>query len=227
MSTKIATGSDAPSVQKWIIESEENQLRSKALYERLQDEGLSHGSIYLSVRCPNLTALGRGKQIPFSDCPSLLRIDLSGCPKLESIPEYTFFDCNHLVSVVFGEHSNITNLGESAFRDCYALTSITLPDKLEVVELYAFASCTSLELVVCNKKLKTIGEAAFNDCSALTSITLPDKLEIIGEGRSWIALPCLQQKPQDYWRSRIPSLLLARRCPACIQLDFLRYISIH
>ena len=115
---------------------------------RLMDESLSHGSIDLFLRCHNLTALGWGKFSPLIECDSLLRVDLSGCNKLESIPELAFAGCKHLV--VFGEHSNITNIGKSAFEKCVALTSITLPDKLKVIEFIAFGSCTSLERVVCN-----------------------------------------------------------------------------
>jgi len=182
MSPKSTTGSAASSVQKWIIDSDvENQLRSKALRNRLHDDSLSNGSIEIKLRFHNLAAIGWGEFQPFSTCYSMLRIDLSGCPKLESIPEMTFDRCHHLASVVFGEHINITNLGEQAFAACSALTSITLPNKLEVIETGVFSSCTSLELVVYNKHLKTIGENAFHNCPTLTSITLPNKLKIIEE----------------------------------------------
>jgi len=143
------------------------------------DESLSHGYIELSLRQPKLTAIGWDGGQPFNRCHSLLRVDLSRCPKLESIPELTFADCSHLVSVVFGEHNNIANLGGGAFQDCSALMSITLPDKLEVIEEKTFGYCTSLERVVCNKNLKTIGECAFQCCSALKRITLPGKLTVI------------------------------------------------
>ena len=110
MSAKSATGSAAQSVQKLVIDSDvEKKLRSKALKRRLLDESLSHGSIELYLRCPNLTAIGWDGNQPFSLCPSLLRVDLSGCPKLESIPEESFGGCSHLVSVLFGEYSNISN----------------------------------------------------------------------------------------------------------------------
>jgi len=121
---------------------------------------------------PNLTAIGWGKKQPFGRCYSLLRIDLSGFPKLESIPVLAFSCCEHLVSVVFGKHSNITNIGANAFQRCFALTSITLPDKLKVLEKMVFANCTSLERVVCNKNLKTIGIAVFQYCPELEDVQL-------------------------------------------------------
>ena len=166
MSLDSATGSAAPSIQKWVIDSDvENQLRSGALRTRLKDKSLSHGSIELHWRCSNLTLNEWRENPPLAMCPSLLRVDLSGCPKLKSIPFGTFAVCTHLVSIVFGEHSNITNLDKRAFQDCSALTSITLPNNLKIIE---------------------------------------------------------QQKPQNYRQCRIPTLLQARRCPACIQFDFLR-----
>ena len=106
-----ATSSVAPSVQKLVLEKDtENQLRSGALKRWLRDVSLSHGSTELSLKCPNLTAISLTNEQQFNLCPSLLRVDLSGCPKLESIPKLTFASFEHLVSVVFGEHSNITNL---------------------------------------------------------------------------------------------------------------------
>jgi len=46
MSGKSATGSAAPSVKKWIIDSDvENQLRLGALWRRLRDNSLSYGPV--------------------------------------------------------------------------------------------------------------------------------------------------------------------------------------
>ena len=156
MSAQRETGSAAPSVQKWVIKEEvENELRSGALKSRLLDKSLSHGSVELFLKCPNLTEIGSIVYQPFCLCTSLLRIDLYGCRNLESIPKVTFAGCEHLVSVVFGEHSNATNLG-------------------------------GVHTLILSRTRR------------------------------------LQQKPQCYRPMRIPRLLQARRCPACIQFDFFR-----
>jgi len=168
MSTKSATSSAAPSVKKWVIDSDvENQLRSEALKRRLFDESLSHGSIELYLRCYNLTAIGWNNNQPFNLCPSLLWVDLSGMLSSLGNPECAFSRCCHLVSVIFGEHSNIANVGAGAFQYCYALKRITLPDKLKIIEDMAFSHCTSLKRVVYNKNLKSIGREAFQYCSKL------------------------------------------------------------
>jgi len=177
MSASIATGSAAQSVQKLVIDSDvENQLRSEALLRRLRNKILSHGSIELRLRCPNITATGLGWFQPFSGCLSLQRVDLSGCLKLESIPTQTFGYCRHLVSVVFGEYSNITNLRANAFQECFALKSIiTLPNKLKIIDNAVFSNCSALERVVYNKILKTICVCAFNGCSKLEDVQLASK----------------------------------------------------
>jgi len=160
MSAKSATGSSGPSVQKLIIEKDvEKQIRSWTLWRRLRDEGLPHGSIELYLKCPSLNLKEWSGNSPFGECHSLLRIDLSGCPKLESIPEIAFGTCRHLVSVVFGERSNITNLGAGAFQRCSALTSITLPEMLKIIERLTFGECSPLERF--DKNVTFIGKGAF------------------------------------------------------------------
>ena len=78
MLAKSETGAAAVSVQKWVIDSNvEIQLRSAQLKLRLLDKILSHGSVELSLRCPNLTAIGWDGNQAFSMCTSLLRVDLS------------------------------------------------------------------------------------------------------------------------------------------------------
>ena len=101
-----------------------NQLRSGVLRNRLTQPRLANGSTELYLRCPNLTAIGwdNYNPHPLRQLQSLLQIDLSGCPKLESIPELAFAGCHHLVSVAFGDQSNITNLGRWAFNRCNVLS---------------------------------------------------------------------------------------------------------
>jgi len=181
MSAKRENGSASPSVQKWVIDSDvEKELRSGALKDSLADETLSYGFIELSLRCYNLTAIGWDGIEPLSWCPSLLRVDLSGCPKLESIPRLTFGSCHHLVTVVFGEHRNITNIEGAAFMDCSALTSINLPSKLKIIEYMTFGVCTSFERIVCNKNLNTIFKGAFSGCSKLEDVQLASSLTSLG-----------------------------------------------
>jgi len=191
MSANSATGSAAQSVQKWVIDSDvENELRSEAPLTRLMDGSLSHGSVELYLRCPNITSSGLCFLLrcwdpvarSFNSIFSLLRVDLSGCPKLERLQNLCFNQCENLESVVFGEHSNITNLGDCAFQRCISLKSITLPDNLEVIEEDAFRNCYALERVDCNKKLMTIGDCAFQDYPKLEDFQLASSSISFGMG---------------------------------------------
>jgi len=154
--------------------------QQELLHERLRNESLSDGSVELYLRCNKLDAL-RWIHVPnpFGNVHSLLRIDLSGLPKLGNIPEYAFTGCIYLESAVFGADSNITNIGGWAFQHT-ALTRITLPNNLKLIEAGAFHSCSGLERVVFNKNLIAIDEAAFQYCVALKSISLPKKLKTVG-----------------------------------------------
>jgi len=51
------------------------------------DYSLSVGSIEIYLRCSNLTGIEWDDEVfqSFNYCYSLLRVDLSGCPKLERI----------------------------------------------------------------------------------------------------------------------------------------------
>ena len=53
---------------------------------------------------------------------------------------------------------------------------------VNTLELYTFASCTSLTSITLPEGLTSIGMGAFESCTSLTSITLPYGLTIIGAG---------------------------------------------
>ena len=175
--------SAVPSVQKWVIEKDiEKQLRSYSLQDRLRVPILPHGPIELYLVCLNLTAIGWGEPSedtrPLSANNSLLRVDLSGCPKLKYIPSFTFNN-SPFIEEVFSPNDNLSTIGASAFQECFGLKSITLPTKIKRVEMSTFANCSALERVVFNKKLKTIAGRAFQNSSTPKSIVLYNKLQII------------------------------------------------
>ena len=178
MSSNSATGSSALSVKKWVIDSDvENQLRSEVLWRRLQDKRLSHGSIRIYLRCSIITAIGLGEQKPFVDCPSLLRVDLTGLPKLESIPRFCFRGCIHLELLLFCD--SLLTISDHACRGCFKLSQITLPNKINVLESGTFGMCHALESVVFNDKLQIVRENAFARCTSLESFSFPDQLTTI------------------------------------------------
>lgn len=75
--------------------------------------------------------------------------------------------------------SGIVAIGNSAFEGC-ELTEISLPDGLQSISDYAFASCWELEKIDLPDGLQSIGSYAFWDCCNLKEINLPDGLQSIG-----------------------------------------------
>ena len=62
---------------------------------------------------------------------------------------------------------------ESAFEECESLTSITIPSTVEVIESFAFRSCTELSNVRLHEGLKKIDAEAFAGCLSLEQILIP------------------------------------------------------
>ena len=84
-------------------------------------------------------------------------------------------------------------IAEEAFGDCTSLTGIKLPDKLEVIDTYAFNS-TGISQLVIPESVTDIGYGAFEDCTSLADIQIPDKLVHI-EGRAFDNTEWLDNQP--------------------------------
>ena len=75
--------------------------------------------------------------------------------------------------------SAVKGISESAFESL-SITSVSIPDSVDIIGDYAFASNDSLTTVVIGAGVKKIGKSAFEEC-AITSITIPDSVETISE----------------------------------------------
>lgn len=73
----------------------------------------------------------------------------------------------------------VKEIGESAFESL-SLTSVSIPDSVDIIGEYAFASNDSLATVAIGAGVKKIGKSAFEAC-AIASITIPDSVETISE----------------------------------------------
>lgn len=73
----------------------------------------------------------------------------------------------------------VKGISESAFESL-SITSVSIPDSVDFIGEYAFASNDSLTAVVIGAGVKTIGKSAFEACT-ITSITIPDSVETISE----------------------------------------------
>jgi len=175
-----------------------NRLRSGALKRRLGT--LSKGTVILKIRDPDITTIGcvnlaperarykagdinlvaeSGREAPFFNCKSLLRVYLKGCTKLTSVGTAAFWNCSSLTSVVLPD--SLTQLGDDVFDGCTSLTSVVLPDSLTHMGMGAFSKCSSLTSVVFPGSLTELGDTAFARCSSLTSVVFPNSLTVLGD----------------------------------------------
>jgi len=126
----------------------------------------------------------------FMGCISLKEIDAAindekafmGCTGLERVvqkcnwvPDMAFKDCSSLRTFTFEKvfwASSVT-IGKEAFYGCSSLSEINgIPIDIEEIRESAFSSCTSLEEIRLQYKLKTIGPRAFYGCSNLKAVYL-------------------------------------------------------
>ena len=95
---------------------------------------------------------------------------------VQTIGDHAFYeagDADEIGEMVVTMGENVTTIGGSAFDGCDKLSSITLPEKLDTIFSYAFASSglTSLRIPV---SVDSIGEGAFRSCGSLANIRIED-----------------------------------------------------
>lgn len=72
-------------------------------------------------------------------------------------------------------------IGKRAFEKCTAITSVTIPSSVQIIDLYAFNSCTNLATINFAQNstaLEEIKGSAFSR-TAITSVTIPDGVKRI------------------------------------------------
>ena len=65
----------------------------------------------------------------------------------------------------------------SAFANCSSLANIELSDMLRYIGTYAFADCKSLRSITLPQSVTTLEPCAFKGCAPLESITVPQALQ--------------------------------------------------
>lgn len=147
-----------------------------------------------SLKFPSsLTAVGMAA----FQSTGLTTADLSGCPGLSILPEFSFYACGALQKVLLP--SSVTLIGAGCFESCTALSNVNLSHittiginafyntglttivtgALASMDIGAFSSCALLTDVSLNGTLTLIPESAFAMCYALQSITMPPTVQSI------------------------------------------------
>ena len=93
------------------------------------------------------------------------------------------------LQIEFDPSASLTCIEDSAFYNAN-IAKLSLPNSLERIGTWAFASCESLKEVTFGSSLKEIGDYAFRSC-ALKSLVLPDVIEKIGES-AFYGIPTLE-----------------------------------
>lgn len=116
--------------------------------------------------CASITSVSIPKTVTsieanaFQNCTSLQTVVFeSGNTALAIIPDYCFQGCAKLNSVQ-NIPNNVTKFGQYSFGDCSNLSSIKLPEKIQILDYWAFGSAglTSIDLP---QSLTTIGTYCF------------------------------------------------------------------
>lgn len=112
----------------------------------------------------------------FYNCINLYAVKNFEKTQVTKILSETFYNCTQLYSIKLPQ--NLTTIGRSAFENC-RLTNLALPNKLAIIEDYAFASCWYMTIDKLPDSLTTIGENAFDNCHSITKINIPSSIERI------------------------------------------------
>lgn len=74
--------------------------------------------------------------------------------------------------------AGVTDISDNCFNGC-SFTTIALPEHMNSIGAYAFATNSNLTTVTMPLTLRTMGNSAFRDCMGLTSVAIPDSLRVI------------------------------------------------
>ena len=135
----------------------------------------------------------------FSDCVSITSVTIPSTVK--NIGNYAFRNCSNLTKISLSdsvwEHSNgagmiftdskniteliylegVTNIKQNALSN-FTIKKVVLPESVEKIETYAFASCGKLETIIIPAGLQyDIEDYAFSGCNSLSEIYYTGTLE--------------------------------------------------
>ena len=141
----------------------------------IDDYSLTNNANLLSLTIPEgVVSIGR------EGCSRNVALETLTLPSTLTEVGYFAFCCNYaLQNINLG--TGLKKLTYGAFKWCDGLEHVDLSDtNLEIIEAFAFSSCTSLETVKFPVTLISIGSSAFEQTPFLEEIDIPEGLETIG-----------------------------------------------
>ena len=76
--------------------------------------------------------------------------------------------------------NNVNYIDLYTFASCTNLKSVIIPNSVEHIDDGVFSGCTSLNEIVIPNSVTSIGDAAFDGCDELTEVTINSDIEEIG-----------------------------------------------
>mmetsp|Transcript_16302 Transcript_16302/g.35749 ORF Transcript_16302/g.35749 Transcript_16302/m.35749 type:complete len:356 (+) Transcript_16302:33-1100(+) len=148
---------------------------------RIGDHAFSLCSSLTQPNVPSqLESIGLGC---YKRCTALKEVDLSHCPNLKRINQWTFQNCSLLKTVLLPPH--LERILECAFHTCTSLEGIVFPKTLQYISYQVFHGCTQLKSLKFPVSLQTIDQEAFMGCTALCLVEVESVVSIGGAiGRS-------------------------------------------
>ncbi|MDE6288365.1 MAG: leucine-rich repeat domain-containing protein [Muribaculaceae bacterium] len=135
------------------------------------------GALKLFIFGKNLTTIGNEAFL----ASGLESVNLSGCPRLESIGDWAFA---HNLSLDRAALGQARELGRGLFFDCPALSRFTFSETATELPDYALAKDTGIDsdaIFIYNHKVSYIGRHALSGLSNVSELTLPADLTYIGD----------------------------------------------
>ena len=178
----LSDGEDKPATRIQTIDNMQYYVYEDDFIALLPTSRKNITSVTLDSRTTEIN------QYAFSNCASLITVDLSNCTSLTSIGERAFQSCSSLKTVDLSNCTSLTSIGSSAFYNCSNLTPSITDDGVkylggeqnQYLVLWDGTGITNSSYTV-NPDCKIICPSAFSGCDVLTSITLPEGLTSIEE----------------------------------------------
>jgi hypothetical protein len=125
---------------------------------------------------PNIRKIGTRN---FTNCTSLVRLDLSNCDKLEEIGYDTFVSAWGLQEIIFPR--NLRKISAGTFLNCTSLTRLDFSncDQFEEFGNNNFTDAFSLRKIIFSPTLQKISHHAFRNCTSLVRLRIPASLKEI------------------------------------------------
>ena len=94
---------------------------------------------------------------------------------------WIFYNATELKEVIFNPPTKIDTINSYSFANCTSLEILRIPKAVRHIKEYAFAYCTNLLNIILSPSLETIGNNVFINCTTVSTLSLPYHITTIGD----------------------------------------------